>query len=153
MHPARQRLVRLVMNALLGILVGLLASPAAFSTRADVANLLVVQGERRANDPCGWIGVGVSPMTTAFAESLGMAEPYGAIFDRPEPGSPAADAHIEQGDVLTAINGAPLMRAADFAGIISAMAAGTPVYLSTRRDGQLREVMLVLGSAPCRTGG
>jgi hypothetical protein len=42
-------------------------------------------------------------MTAAFAASLGMAVPYGAIFDQPEPGSPAANAHIEQGDVLTAI--------------------------------------------------
>jgi hypothetical protein len=35
-------------------------------------------------DLCGWAGVAVSPMTTLFAESLGMAEPCGAIFDRPE---------------------------------------------------------------------
>ena len=33
------------------------------------------------------MGVAVSPMTAAFAQSLGMVEPYGAIFDRPEPGS------------------------------------------------------------------
>ena len=51
-----------------------------------------------------------------------MAVPYGAIFDRPEPDSPAAKAHIEQGDVLTAINGSPLRRSSDFAGIISEMA-------------------------------
>ena len=38
-----------------------------------------------------------------------MAEPSGAIFEQPEPGSPAATAGIEQGDVLTAINGAYVM--------------------------------------------
>jgi serine protease Do len=92
-------------------------------------------------------------MTTAFAESLGMAEPYGAIFEQPEPGSPAATAGIEQGDVLTAINGSPLMRSSDFAGIISMMAPGTSVYLNTSRDGATREVSLTLGSAQCRTSG
>ena len=92
-------------------------------------------------------------MTTAFAESLGMAEPYGGIFDQPEAGSPAAAAHIEQGDALTSVNGSPLMRASDFAKIIAAMAPGTSVYLYTWRDGQPREVTLVLGSTPCRASG
>src|SRR6516164_2075516 len=57
---------------------------------------------------CGWIGVKVSPMTKPFAESLGMTELYGAIFDQPRPGSPAAQANIELGDVITAVNGTPL---------------------------------------------
>jgi len=35
---------------------------------------------------CGWIGVQVSPMTRAFADSLATVEPYGAIFDQPEAG-------------------------------------------------------------------
>ena len=99
------------------------------------------------------MGVAVSPMTAAFAESLGMAEPYGAIFEQPEPGSPAATAGIEQGDVLTAINGSPLMRSSDFAGIISMMAPGTLVYLDTWRDGETIQVKLMLGSAECRTSG
>jgi serine protease Do len=92
-------------------------------------------------------------MTAAFADSLGMAEPYGAIFDQPEPGSPAANAHIEQGDVLTSINGSPLMRSSDFAGIISAMAPGTSVYLYTWRGGEARQVTVVVSSAQCRTSG
>jgi S1-C subfamily serine protease len=41
---------------------------------------------------CAWIGVEVAPMTAPVANSLGMAVPYGAIFDRPEAGSPAAKA-------------------------------------------------------------
>jgi serine protease Do len=63
-------------------------------------------------------------MTAAFAASLGMAEPYGAIFDRPEPGSPAANAKIEAGDVITTVNGSPVMRSSEFAAMISAMAPG-----------------------------
>jgi serine protease Do len=76
----------------------------------------------QGSDPCGWIGVQVSPMTVAFAESLSMAEAYGAIFGSPEPGSPAANAGIEAGDVITSINGSPIMRSGDFAAMISAAA-------------------------------
>ena len=57
---------------------------------------------------CGSIGVAVRPMTEAFAQSLGMTAPYGAIFDQPRPGSPAAKAGIERYDVVTAIEGVPL---------------------------------------------
>jgi C-terminal processing protease CtpA/Prc len=98
---------------------------------------------------CGWIGVQVSPMTRAFADSLGMAEPYGAIFDQPEAGSPAAAAGIQAGDVITAINGSPVMRSGDFAAMIAALAPNTTATLSTSRDGQTIEVMLMTGSGKC----
>jgi S1-C subfamily serine protease len=148
---------RIVMEALLGFHGSGWDYATAYPAHGYVADVAVAQEKKQrtqsGDDPCGWIGVAVSPMTTAFAESLAMAEPYGAIFDQPEPGSPAAAAHIEQGDVLTAINGSPLMRASDFAEIISAMAPGATVYLYTWRDGQPRQVRLIVGSAPCRTGG
>jgi serine protease Do len=98
---------------------------------------------------CGWIGVGVSPMTRAFADSLGMAEPYGAIFSEPEPGSPAAHARILAGDVIVAINGTLVMRSSDFAAMISARAPNSTVYLSTFRDGQMIELQVMLGSGKC----
>jgi membrane-associated protease RseP (regulator of RpoE activity) len=107
---------------------------------------------RQGGAACGWIGVRVSPMTRAFADSLGMAEPYGAIFDQPEPGSPAAIAGIQAGDVVTAINGSPVMRSSDFATMIAAMAPNTTAYLSTFRDGQMIEVKLMVGSGKCPSG-
>ncbi|HXW31427.1 MAG TPA: PDZ domain-containing protein [Xanthobacteraceae bacterium] len=112
-----------------------------------------VRETQNGQDLCGWAGVTVSPMTAAFADSLGMADPYGAIFDQPEPGGPAATAGIEQGDVLTAINGSPLMRASDFAKTISMMAPGTSVYLNTSRNGEIMQITLILASSPCRSSG
>jgi serine protease Do len=106
--------------------------------------------------PCGWIGVAIGPMTPAFADSLGMAEPYGAIFGEPEPASPAAHEGIQAGDVVTAINGTPIMRWSDFAGMIAAYAPDTRIDLTTFRDGQMIVVKVVLGSGKCpsqRRGG
>jgi serine protease Do len=98
---------------------------------------------------CGWIGVGVGPVSKVMAESLGMDVPYGAIFDSPEAGSPAASAGIEMGDVLTTVNGNSLERWSDFAGIISSMAPGDTVYLTIRRNEQLLEVAPMVGQGKC----
>jgi len=147
--PARARNVVVAAVAALAVLAG----GAALPMGAGAQSVSVAQAQQKETELCGWMGVQVSPMTTPFAESLGMAEPYGAIFERPEPNSPAAAAHIEAGDVLTAINGSPLMRSSDFAGIISAIAPGTSVYLDTWRDRQAMQVTVILGSAPCRTSG
>ena len=98
---------------------------------------------------CGWMGAQVRPMTRAFAASLGMATPYGAIFDQPEPGSPAANAGIQASDVLTSINGSPVMLSSDVPAMISAMAPGSVVYLNTFRNRQMIKVSLILGSGDC----
>jgi S1-C subfamily serine protease len=138
----------IVTKAFLAFQVGACAYAALCSiSYAHVARENVVEA------PCGWIGVTVSPMTRAFAESLGMDEPYGAIFDHPEPDSPAAVAGIEQGDVLTQINGSSLLRASDFANIISTMPPGTQIYLVTSRNDQTIQLTVTLGSTQCRERG
>jgi predicted metalloprotease with PDZ domain len=111
--------------------------------------LPAVEREQPSTAPCGWIGVGVTPMTMPFAQSLGMAAPYGAIFARPEPGSPAAAAGIQEGDVITAINGMALAHSGDFAKAISEIAPGALVYLTMFRNGELMDIRLMLGSSAC----
>lgn len=111
--------------------------------------LVEVSNQKSGTPYCGWIGVQVKPMTGAFAKSLGMVEPFGAIFDQPEQGSPAAEAGIEEGDVITAINGSSLSHSSEFAITISQMARGSLINLTTFRDGQLMEKQLMIGSSKC----
>jgi S1-C subfamily serine protease len=119
------------------------------SERTNPVKATVDQQAQEDRHVCGWIGVQVSPMTAAFAVSLGMAVLHGAIFDRPEPGGPAARAKIEAGDVITAINGSPLRSWSDFTSIISQKAPGTDVYLTTYRNTQLIQTRVTLGSSKC----
>jgi serine protease Do len=106
-------------------------------------------GRNQPSATCGWIGVGVKPMSRVFAESLGMDATYGAIFKQPLAGSPAARAGIEAGDVLTSINGNPLQNWTDFAGSIAAFAPGDTIHLWLRRNGQLIDVKLTLDGGKC----
>ena len=66
---------------------------------------VVSQLEDKGHVTRGWIGVQVQPVTAAIAESLGMKNVEGALVDEPQPGSPAATAGIQAGDVITAIDG------------------------------------------------
>jgi serine protease Do len=86
----------------------------------------------------------------AFADGLDMVEPYGAIFGQPKPGSPAAQAGIEAGDVITAVNGQALARSRDFATIIAKRAPGSVIYLTTFRNGESMEIKLTLGYSNCK---
>jgi S1-C subfamily serine protease len=123
---------------------------------ADADDIAAAKNSRRSGKsaavPCGWIGVRVQRLTAAFADSLGMAVSYGAIFARPKPGSPAAKAKIEAGDVVTAVNGSPVANWRDFAPMIAKMAPGTTVYLTTWRNGELIDVAATVGSSKCSAG-
>ena len=44
----------------------------------------------QAADPCGWIGVAVRPISICLCCQPRHGEPYGAIFEQPDTGSPAA---------------------------------------------------------------
>jgi hypothetical protein len=67
------------MEAFLGFQVGTWDYATSCTTLACAAQATTVQ--HMPKDLCGWAGVGVAPMTKTFAESLGMAETYGAIFE------------------------------------------------------------------------
>jgi serine protease Do len=126
------------------VIVGIAILAAVPTATADT-----LMQQQNMPDECSFLGVQVRPITAAFAASLGMAEAYGAIFEQPEPNSPAARAGIQTGDVVTLINGLKLSSSSDFATAISKFAPGTTVNLTTWRNGQLIEVAVTLGSSKC----
>jgi S1-C subfamily serine protease len=120
-------------------------------TAMAMAENINADGEQENPSKCSAFGAQVRPMTAPFAASLGMAVPYGAIFDQPQPDSPAARAGIAAGDVVTSINGSPLRSWLDFAPTISNWAPGGTVRLTTRRNGQLRQLSVTLGWSKCES--
>ena len=53
----------------------------------------------------GWLGVRIQPVTADIAESLGVEGTDGAIVSEATVNSPADDAGIEAGDIITEVNG------------------------------------------------
>ena len=96
----------------------------------------------------GWLGVQIQPVTANIADSLGLKKAEGALVDQPQSDSPAAKAGIAAGDVITAVNGAPVKDARELARTIGTMAPNTAVKLDIIRNGEAKTLSLTLGEMP-----
>ena len=99
-----------------------------FDIPADTAKMVVAQLKEKGHVTRGWLGVQIQPVTADIADSLGLKKAAGAMVDEPQSGSPAAKAGIESGDVITAVNGAPVKDAREFARTIGMMAPDTSSF-------------------------
>lgn len=88
----------------------------------------------------GWLGVSTQTLSPDQARALGLAEPYGIILTTIQPGSPADRAGLRPNDVITHVNGEPVVVWQDALRSIAAMRPGTTVVLSGSRLGRPFEV-------------
>ena len=120
----------------------------AFAIPAATVKSVVAQLKDKGAVTRGWIGIQIQPVTAELAESLGLKSPQGALVSEPQPNSPAVKAGILAGDVITAVDGAPVKDARALAKQIGAMAPGTTVKLTVWRKGEDKSLSLALGELP-----
>lgn len=90
--------------------------------------------------------LGVRP--TDGQASVGSATHSGAEITSVSEGSPAADAGLEEGDLITGVDDAPVSSAESLVGLIHARQVDSSVTLTVIRDGEERTVEATLGTAP-----
>jgi serine protease Do len=93
------------------------------------------------------LGVMVQDLNQALADSFGLNRPDGALIASVDPASPAAEAGLKPGDVITQVNGAPIERAGDLSSRIGMDAPGDRVSLKVWRDHSTREMTVKLAKA------
>ena len=83
----------------------------------------------------GYLGVALESVRPEFAKVFGLKEAKGAIVtDVPEPTSAAALAGLKGGDVITEMNGQPIMDANDLIAKISGTTPGQTVTIGLLRE-------------------
>jgi serine protease Do len=92
----------------------------------------------------GYLGVEVQPVGADIAESLGLKSAAGALVDKTMPGTPAGDAGLKAGDVITKVNGQEVKDAGDLTRQIGLMKPGDKVQLSYLRDGAEKSIDVTL---------
>jgi serine protease Do len=120
----------------------------AFDIPADTAKLVIEQLKEKGYVRRGWIGVEVQRVTPEIAESMGLKQAEGALVAQPQPHSPAEEADIKAGDVITSVNGEEVKDSRDLAKKIAAIAPGTSVRVGLIRDGKDMTVTAKLGELP-----
>jgi serine protease Do len=119
-----------------------------FAIPADTARAVIAQLKSKGAVTRGWIGVHTQTLDSDLAVGLGLPKTEGALVDDSQRGGPAAKAGVAAGDVITALDGAPLKDSRELARKIGSMAPGSSVNLSIVRNGENKTLTLTLGEAP-----
>jgi serine protease Do len=118
----------------------------AFAIPAETVKAVVAQLKDKGKVTRGWIGVQIQEVTAELAENLGLKAAHGALVAEPQPGSPAAKAGIESGDVIVSINGSEAHDSREIARTISGLPPGTAATIVVVRKGQEKSINIVLGN-------
>ena len=84
----------------------------------------------------GWLGVTIQHVTEDIAESLGLKHPMGALVQGVQPGSPAAKAGIEEGDLIVSFDGKTVEEMRRLPRIVAETEIGKSVTVEIIRNGK-----------------
>ncbi|NYZ11693.1 DegQ family serine endoprotease [Azospirillum sp. RWY-5-1] len=93
----------------------------------------------------GWLGVQVQRVTPDIAETLGMAEPDGALVTALTSGGPAEAAGVRQGDVIIGFDGHAVDKMRDLPRIVARTPIGKSVPLELLRNGDNQTLTVTVG--------
>ncbi|MEA3356417.1 MAG: trypsin-like peptidase domain-containing protein [Candidatus Bipolaricaulota bacterium] len=108
----------------------------------EVLNQLVTTGKVVR----GWLGVQIDDLTPSMAEKFGIEA--GVQVTKIIPGTPAEEAGIKAGDVITSVNDEPVGTTDELMHTIALTPVGTPVDLEIVRDKAPLHVEVTLGERP-----
>jgi C-terminal processing protease CtpA/Prc len=93
----------------------------------------------------GWLGVGVSEVSTDKVKSLKLPEERGALLGKIVPDSPAAKAGLNENDVVLEINGQRVEGSEQFRRMIHEIPPGRTANLTVWRDGRSENIKVTVG--------
>ncbi len=100
----------------------------------------------------GFLGVSIQDLTPDLAKSFGIKkeETRGVLVSEVTKNSPADNAGIKQGDIVTELNGQTVQKASDLQYRVSMLKPGTKANLVVLRENQQKNITVALGERPER---
>ena len=96
----------------------------------------------------GWLGVALQPLSPDLAQSLGLAGTNGAVVGSTITGSPAAQAGLQQGDVIVAYDSTPVDDYRHVQRLVAETRVGKSVTLQIVRKKQKMDVAVTIAEVP-----
>jgi serine protease Do len=107
-----------------------------FAVPTEIAVPVLEQLRRDGTVRRGWIGVRIQSVNEEVAEGLGMAQAMGALIAGLVEDGPAAEAGIQDGDVVVEFNGRPVTNMRELPRLVADTPPGETVGLVVMRDGE-----------------
>ena len=120
----------------------------SFAIPVDVAKDIVEQLKRTGHAKWGWLGVLIQDVNKELAESFGMKKPMGAVVLRVLDDTPAKNAGIEVGDVITHFGKNTITRSSDLPLAVGQASIGSSVKVRIIRDGKTKRLKVKIAELP-----
>ena len=118
---------------------------AGFAIPAQTAHAVSAQLIAHGVMNHGYLGISMNDVTPDNAHFFNLNDASGAIVAQVTPDSPAAKAGVQQGDVITALNGGMLANSGALQVAVSELAPGTGLTLTVVRNAKPLTLHLTVG--------
>jgi len=123
-----------------------------FAVPSDMARTVMDSLLKYGKVNRGFLGVEVRTLTPDLADGFKVpADQQGALVNAVTPGGAGAKAGLQDGDIVTAVNGKPISDPQGLRLSVGGMSPGTKVTLTYLRDGQTKNVEVTLGEQSGKT--
>jgi serine protease Do len=127
---------------------GVPAQGIGFAIAIDAAQPIAAQLVQTGHVTHPYLGVAFQWAGGASARQLRAQNTTGALVQQVQAGSPAAQAGVQRGDIITAINGQKLASETDLPATIAKQKPGDAVQLTVVRNGQSQTLSVKLAERP-----
>ncbi|HUP60531.1 MAG TPA: trypsin-like peptidase domain-containing protein [Thermoanaerobaculia bacterium] len=123
-----------------------------FAIPVDRAKKVIQDLLRYGEVHAAWLGAVTATLTPEEAKRLGHSAQRGALVVRVFSGSPAAQAGLRSGDVITAVGGKPVDSRESFTTSTATLGTNQPVDISVMRNGSARVIQVRPADPPPNLG-
>jgi serine protease Do len=120
------------------------ANTIGFAVPINMAKDILPQLKSQGHVTRGWLGVVIQKITPEIAEEFGLEDAKGALVSKVVPDGPAADAGIQQRDVIREFDGKPIDDFDDLPRLVARTPVDKKVEVVVIRDGKRRTVKPVI---------
>ena len=116
-----------------------------FAVPSNLVTRVVAQLQEFGRTRRGWLGVRIQSITPEIAEGLGLQSSEGALVASVTPDGPAADAGLENGDVIVTFDGKPIDEMRELPRVVAETEVGKAVEVVVMRRGEELKFDVELG--------